>query len=138
MANTAGIDCTWNAWLMAGFSAMLTLASTTLPSVAAVTRSRIGLMVVQGPHHGAHRSTTTAVCIERSMTSLWKVASVTSMAMHPRLSTLPGSDDCALPAGRDRSAASQLGLDCRGGGFDRPAEWLGNERGDGLHLGARH
>ena len=42
IAKTAGIDCTRNAWLIAGFSSMLTLASTTLPSVASVTFSRIG------------------------------------------------------------------------------------------------
>ena len=35
-AYTAGIDCTWNAWLIAGFSSTLTLTSTTLPSVASI------------------------------------------------------------------------------------------------------
>ena len=61
IAKTAGIDCTWKAWLMAGFSSMLTLASTTLPSVASVTFSRIGPSVWHGPHHGAQRSITTGV-----------------------------------------------------------------------------
>ena len=46
-----------------------------------MTFSRIGPSVLHGPHHGAHRSTTTGVVIERSMTSVSKVASVTSIAM---------------------------------------------------------
>ena len=78
---TIGIDCTRNAWAIPGFSSMSTLTSTALPPVSPTTFSRIGASVLHGPHHGAHRSTTTAAVAERSMTSVWKVASVTSMAM---------------------------------------------------------
>ena len=38
-------------------------------SVASTTFSRIGPSVLHGPHHSAHRSTTTGTCVERSITS---------------------------------------------------------------------
>src|SRR5215213_8047846 len=102
-AYTAGIDCAWKAAAICGFSSMLTLVSTTWPSVASTTFSMMGPSVRHGPHHGAHRSTTTAASCERSMTSVWKVASVTSMAMRRRLPAL-----LTRPAGPRRrpSAAS--------------------------------
>ena len=46
-----------------GFSSTLTLTSTTLPSVSSTTFSRIGPSVRHGPHHGAHRSTTTGTVL---------------------------------------------------------------------------
>ena len=46
----------------------------------------IGPSVWHGPHHGAHRSTTTGAVFDRSMTSVSNVASVTSItAMAPTL-----------------------------------------------------
>src|SRR5512138_2010131 len=78
------MDCTRNAWEMPGFSSVLTFTRTTSPLVASMVRSRMGPSVRHGPHHGAHRSTTTACVFDRSMTSVWKVASVTSMAMKAR------------------------------------------------------
>ena len=78
-AYTAGMPCTWNAWDTCGFSSTFTLTSTTLPSVSPTTFSRIGPSVRQGPHHGAHRSTTTGVVADRSRTSAWNEESVTSM-----------------------------------------------------------
>ena len=59
---------------------MFTLTSTTLPSVASMTDSIIGPSVLHGPHHGAHRSTTTVTSLDFSITSDSNVASVTSMA----------------------------------------------------------
>ena len=44
------------------------------------------------PHHGAHRSTTTGVGRERSSTSVWKVASVTSMAIADQATGGPRRD----------------------------------------------
>ena len=38
-----------------------------------------------GPHHSAQKSTTTGVVFERSMTSVWKVASLTSITMRRRV-----------------------------------------------------
>ena len=51
-----------------------------------------------GPHHGAHRSTITTLCIERSTTSVWNVASVTSTAMRSTLSAALGAATCTLQA----------------------------------------
>ena len=79
-AKTAGIDCTEKVWAIRGFSSTLTLASSTSPLVAAMTCSRMGPRVLHGPHHGAHRSTTTGTVALRAITSVWKLASVTSMA----------------------------------------------------------
>ena len=77
-----GSTARWNAWLIAGFSSTLTLASTTLPSVASTTFSMIGPSVLHGPHHGAHRSTTTGTVFDCSTTSVSNVASVTSTYGH--------------------------------------------------------
>ena len=38
----------------------------------------IGPSVLHGPHHSAHRSTTTGTVVDRSITAVWNVASVTS------------------------------------------------------------
>src|SRR5690606_32239229 len=72
------MDCTRNACEMPGLASTSTFASSTRPSVSATTFSMIGPSVRHGPHHSAHRSTTTGTVFERSMTAVWKVASVTS------------------------------------------------------------
>ena len=51
-AYTAGMDWARKAVAICGFSSTLTLTSTTWPSVASMTFSRIGPSVRQGPHHG--------------------------------------------------------------------------------------
>src|SRR5918995_695350 len=81
------MPCTRNAADTWGFSSTLTFASTTLPLVSSTTRSRMGPSCLHGPHHGAHRSTTTGVAWDRSSTSVWNVASVTSMVIPDRLPT---------------------------------------------------
>src|SRR5580765_4239256 len=58
---------------------MSTLASRNAPSRSAATFSSIGPSVLQGPHHSAHRSTTTGRSREPSITVRSKVSSVTSM-----------------------------------------------------------
>src|SRR5579863_5955390 len=58
---------------------MSTFASSTAPLVSATTFSMIGPSVLHGPHHSAQRSTTTGTVIERSITAVPKVASVTSV-----------------------------------------------------------
>ena len=50
---------------------------------ASASRSRTGESCLHGSHQVAHRSTTTGTCIERSMTSAWKVCSVTSKVNAP-------------------------------------------------------
>jgi hypothetical protein len=79
MAKTAGMDWTWKVWAMRGFSSTLTLANSTAPPVSATAFSSMGPRVVQGPHHGAHRSTITGTVALRASTSPWKVWSVTSI-----------------------------------------------------------
>src|SRR5262249_23762397 len=79
-ATTSGMLCTPNAAEIWGFSSTLTLVRTTLPSVSSTAFSMVGPRVRHGPHHGAHRSTTTGTSLDRLMTSASKVASVTSRA----------------------------------------------------------
>src|SRR4051794_33221003 len=76
---------TWKAWAVAGLASTSTLARTTSPPVSSTTASSIGPSVLHGPHHSAQRSTTTGVVMERSSTSDWKVASVTSIITATRI-----------------------------------------------------
>src|SRR3954454_19810788 len=104
--------CTWKA------AASLWLGSTSIfarihePAASAARRSSTGESCLQGPHHSAQKSMSTGTWLERSITSAWKVASVTSMtygdapaspgaaaaggtgcgfAFRPERSTAPGS-----------------------------------------------
>jgi len=60
-----------------------------LPSIASF--SRIGESCLQGPHQSAQKSMITGVCSERSSTSDWNVASVTSMIDTPPPPAPPGA-----------------------------------------------
>src|SRR3954471_9819858 len=102
---------------MAGFSSTLILTSTALPFVSSTTFSMIGLKLRHGPHHGAHRSTITTLCIDRSTTSAWNVASVTSTAMSSTLSAALGAATFTLPGVSDAR-------DSRSGGTDSSVRWL--------------
>ena len=82
-ATTIGMHCTRNACAIRGFASTSTLASTQAPLPASASRSSTGESCLHGPHHSAHRSTTTGTCSERSSTSAWKVSSVTSMTHCP-------------------------------------------------------
>src|SRR3712207_8352847 len=62
----------------AGLASTSTLASTQEPPPSAARRSSTGDSCLHGPHHSAHRSRTTGTWKERSSTSVWNVASVTS------------------------------------------------------------
>src|SRR5262245_47896395 len=77
----------------------------------------IGLNVRHGPHQGAHRSTMTTLCIERSTTSVWNVASVTSTAMQSTLSAALRPGTCTLQRVTD-------GLERGDGGTDASLRWL--------------
>src|ERR687897_482666 len=92
------MPCTRNALATWGLSSTLTLTRTTLPSVASITFSMIGPSVRHGPHHGAQRSTTTGVDSDRSSTSVWNVASVTSTAvLRARLTASTSATDAPVP-----------------------------------------
>ncbi len=68
--------------------------------------SRIGESCLHGPHHSAQKSMMTGVVIDRSTTSDWKVASVTSMTVTP-----PGPGPAA-PGGAGAAGGGAAG---RGG-----------------------
>src|SRR3979490_429499 len=75
------MDWTWNASATRRLASTSTLTSSTWPPVSPTTFSRIGPSVRHGPHHDAHRSTTTGTSVERSRTAVSKVASVTSISV---------------------------------------------------------
>src|SRR3984885_6135088 len=58
-SNSVGIACTPNRCCSRGASSTLTLTSLIFPAISVATFSKAGLTIRQGPHHGAHRSTTT-------------------------------------------------------------------------------
>ncbi len=82
-ANTAGID-----WMpswpgIAGCSSMFILTSFTLPLAARTSFSIAGPSVLQGPHQGAQKSTSTGRRRDSSITSLtkpWVVVSATRLS----------------------------------------------------------
>src|SRR3712207_6872047 len=67
----------------AGLASTSTLASTQEPPPSAARRLSTGESCLHGPHHSAQRSSTTGTWKERSSTSAWKVASVTSTTAEP-------------------------------------------------------
>ena len=79
---------------ISGFSSTLTLTSRTLPLAARTTFSRMGVSCLQGPHHGAQKSTITGVCIDAWMTSWAKVLRPLSLIK----SASPAFFWAALPA----------------------------------------
>ncbi len=77
-AITAGID-----WMpicpgIAGCSSIFILASLTAPLAAFTAFSRIGVSCLQGPHHGAQKSTSTGWRLDSSITSFMKACVVVS------------------------------------------------------------
>src|SRR5512132_606 len=62
-----------------GFSSTLSLAMVSLPLCSSAISSSSGLIILQGPHHSAQKSTSTGV-LDLS-TSLSNVASVTAAAL---------------------------------------------------------
>jgi hypothetical protein len=69
---SVGIERTPNCEAISGFSSMLILATFTLPSISLEISSRLGAIILHGPHHSAQKSTTTGTL--ESSTSLWKLA----------------------------------------------------------------
>src|SRR5204862_6867309 len=95
-AYTAGID--WmRIWVaISGFSSMLSLTMRTAPLAAFTTFSRIGPSCLQGPHHGAQKSTMTGWSNEASTTSAIKLAVLTS-ATGAAAGPPPIKDSFAMP-----------------------------------------
>ncbi|OLT13943.1 hypothetical protein BJF78_20925 [Pseudonocardia sp. CNS-139] len=108
-ATTIGIDCTPKACAIRGFASTSTLASTQAPLPAAASRSSTGDSCLHGPHHVAHRSTTTGTCSERSSTSAWNVCSVTSMTnwLSPPSAAGCCGADCWRAAASERAFSAE-------------------------------
>ena len=80
-ATTVGMLCTPNWPAVYGLASTSSLASRNEPARSPATFSRIGPSVRQGPHHDAHRSTTTGRFLDSSITvsrKFWSVASTTT------------------------------------------------------------
>ena len=60
---------------MSGFASTSTLQTLTFPAYSVAISSRIGAIILQGPHHSAQKSTSTGKSLER--TSVSKLSSVT-------------------------------------------------------------
>ncbi len=69
---SVGIERTPNLAARSGFSSMFSLAILTLPASSAEISSRLGAIILHGPHHSAQKSTTTGSA--ESRTSDWKLA----------------------------------------------------------------
>ncbi len=78
-AKTAGIDWTRNCAAIRWFWSTSILTRRTLPLASFTAFSSAGVRVLQGPHHGAQKSTMTGTSFEASITSAMKVASVPSL-----------------------------------------------------------
>src|SRR6478609_7277962 len=68
---SVGIERTPNWAASSGFSSMLSLATFTLPWNSTASSSRLGAIILHGPHHSAQKSTTTGSADSR--TSAWKL-----------------------------------------------------------------
>ena len=82
-ANTVGMLCTCKACEILGFASTSIFASTHEPLPSVASFSSIGESCLHGSHHSAHRSMSTGTWYERSMTSVWNSASLTSMTAWP-------------------------------------------------------
>src|SRR5262249_57960941 len=105
-AYTMGMPCTRNIWASLGLASTSILARTHEPPPSTASFSSTGESCLQGPHHSAQKSITTGVVSERSRTSVWNVASVTSTTAIPEragalpLMTAPGGVEPAELAAR--------------------------------------
>ncbi len=77
-AMTAGIDWMPSCPAICGCSSMFILTSATFPPESATARSSAGASCLQGPHHGAQKSTSTGCRWEAVSTSARNEAVVTS------------------------------------------------------------
>src|SRR5579885_689253 len=65
----------WYAWAVLGFSSVFSLTTLIFPAKSLDRSSTTGATALQGPHHGAQKSTSTGMSALRTTCS--KVASVT-------------------------------------------------------------
>jgi hypothetical protein len=110
-AYTIGMPWTRNICASRWLLSTSTLASTHAPPPSRASFSRIGESCLHGWHHSAQKSMTTGVVSDRSSTSLWNVASVTSITMAPPPPPPPGGPPGApCWAGASVRAGAGVGL----------------------------
>ena len=63
MMSTIGMLCALYCCAIIGASSTLTLTTLTLPAMSWLNLSSTGAIIRHGPHHGAHRSTTTKALV---------------------------------------------------------------------------
>src|SRR4029079_19268354 len=88
-----------------GLSSALTLTSLSLPASSPASFSRAGLTIRQGPHHGAHTSTSTGR--PHSSTTAWNSSSAASTTQRSGVPHLPQRGMPSATAGT-RFLAPQL------------------------------
>src|ERR1700733_9300398 len=106
-------------WASIWFLSMSILTSLTLPLASVTTFSIIGWSVLQGPHHGAQKSTITGTVREVSSTSLANL--VWSLSLIRSAGTACGAAPCSI-----------VSMSPRGGNLRSPPMWLptpGDARG---------
>ena len=86
---SVGIAWTSNRRLTSGLSSALTLTSLSLPASSPASFSRAGLTIRQGPHHGAHTSTSTGRL--DSSTTAWNSSSFASTTQRSGVLALPAA-----------------------------------------------
>src|SRR5881397_1918574 len=122
-----GIERTWKAAAVSGFSSVLSFTIRRSSRSAAISSST-GPTTRHGPHQGAQKSTSTGV--SDSMTSAWKLVSVTSLMLPAMWLLRPGigiaSESIAGDVEREEQVRSDPGLD--GGG--RHEDGHGDRRRD--------
>src|SRR5262245_57109679 len=89
-ANTAGMPSTGNCAATAGFSSVLTFATTTRPPNSSATLARSGDNARHGGHHGAQKSTTTGTSCDRPTTAASNSSSDTSNTLADLATATPG------------------------------------------------
>ena len=90
-ATTIGIDCARKPCASCGFASTSTFASTRRPASSVTTFSSTGPSCLHGPHHSAHRSTTTGTLWDSSRIcpNVASVTSTTSGVACPRVGRVP-------------------------------------------------
>src|SRR5690606_20618725 len=94
--SSIGIERTWYFSAVARFSSTLTLAIFTLPAYSSASSSRAGAIILQGPHQGAQKSTSTgsedcSTLASKSASVAWKTCTLTKR----RLKGLGGPERAA-------------------------------------------
>src|SRR5437870_1826147 len=106
MAITVGTACTPNAWATCELASKSIEASRNLPAYSVDSLVSSAPSALEPRERGDHSSTTTGAWRDRSITSAWKFASVTSSTYAPP----PGAPPAAAPGAPGAPGAAPAGL----------------------------